>query len=429
LLYLALGATTAFLNPFIVVILQQRGLDAATIGAVMAIAAVGFIAAVPVWGHVGDAILGRRQALALCVAIATAVALGIAAPVTGVVLALLVVAFNFSQGACLGLADSLAVGVLTDPRRNYGRIRMLASFSFAVAAVSVGVLYNRTGYGTASLLFAIGSLAMLVALVWTPGTGPKRSGEIAFEPGSERARGPVSAGGQAPAGGQAHGGAGVAKPATASRLGSTGIAFSVQPGLLGVLAAVALVWFAVIVSFTFLSLRIVALGGQASDVALSFGISAFAEIPGMLLAARLAARIGLRGLFTASAIGYAAAFLSWTVLNTPGAIIATRLVTGLSYGGLSVAMVLTIGEILPAYLQATGQTLYQGTATGVAAVVGNSIGGLLYGSAGFAFLFFVCAVVLVAGAAVGWLTLPKHVARVPVPAEIDEVIVGGAPLV
>ena len=38
------------------------------------------------------------------------------------------------------------------------------------------------------------------------------------------------------------------------------------------------------------------------------------------------------------------------------------------------------------------------------------------------------AAVLVAGAAVGWLVLPRNVTRLPQPPVIDEVIVGGAPL-
>ena len=428
MLYLAQGASTAALTPFIAVILQQRGLAPSTIGAVMAIAAMGLVVSVPVWGHVGDAILGRRRALGLCVAIAAAVALGIGSPVTGLALAALVIGFSFSQGATLGLTDLLAVGVLTDPHRQYGHVRMMASLSFAVTSFAVGVLYNQTGYSAASVVYLAGAAAMFGALAWTRGTrGTRPSGELpgigSAAPDSAQIRGPVRAGGQT------HARGGSSKPRPRSRFGSTGVAFSLQPRLLGVLGAVVLVYSAVIVSFTFLSLRIVELGGQASDVAFAFGLSAVGEIPAMLIAARLASRLGLRGLFSVSAIGYAAAFLSWTVIDAPGIIVATRLATGPCFAGLTVAMVLTIGEMLPANLQATGQTLYQGTASGVASVTGNSIGGLIAGSAGFPALFVVSAVLLVAGALVGWLVLPRSVARLPEPVAIEEVLVGGPPLV
>jgi MFS family permease len=96
---------------------------------------------------------------------------------------------------------------------------------------------------------------------------------------------------------------------------------------------------------------------------------------------------------------------------------------------MSVALVLTIGELLPSYLQATGQTLYQGTATGVAMVSGSALGGVLYGSAGPSFLFIVCAVTAVAGAALGWLTLPARARAVVTPPVLDEVVLPNSPLV
>jgi MFS transporter, PPP family, 3-phenylpropionic acid transporter len=428
LLYLALGAATAFLNPFIPVILQARGLDPAEIGLVTALAAVALIVAIAAWGHIGDAILGRRRTLQVCAVLAIGVAFGIGLPVPGLVLAGLVVAFTCTQGSFLALADSVSVNVLTDPRRHYGRIRMLASLSFAVAAILVGILYDRTGYGMATPLYAAAALAMIVAVIWTPDRPPVAwaSSSPAGAGDAPDSRPKVRQSVPSP----------TLDPAWApelirsrSRFGSTGVAFSTQPRLLGVLTTVALVWFSVMVSFTFLSLRIVDLGGRASDVALASGISAFAEIPGMLLAARFAGRIGLRGLFSLSTVGFAACFVAWAFLNSPDQIVVTRLLTGFCYGGMTVSMVLTMGELLPTHLQVTGQTLYQGTATGVAAVAGNSIGGLLYGFAGAPVLFVVCAVVAVAGAMLGLFTLPAHARAVTTPPDIEEVVLPNAPLV
>ena len=58
-------------------------------------------------------------------------------------------------------------------------------------------------------------------------------------------------------------------------------------------------------------------------------------------------------------------------------IVATRAVTGVAYGGVLVASALTIGSLLPARLQATGQALYQTVAFGLAAIVANLVGGLV----------------------------------------------------
>ena len=45
----------------------------------------------------------------------------------------------------------------------------------------------------------------------------------------------------------------------------------------------------------FVSIRIVELGGQPSDVALSFGLSALAEVPGLIVAGWLVRQVGVRG--------------------------------------------------------------------------------------------------------------------------------------
>jgi PPP family 3-phenylpropionic acid transporter len=383
LIYLALGAATAALYPFVPVILSERGLDPVAIGVIGSVGACGLIASIFVWGHLGDRVLGRRTTLQLCALAATAVAASIALPVPAAVLGALVVAFACTQGVLLALCDAVAVNRLVDPGRQYGRIRLLASLSFAVTTIVVGFVYEGLGYPIASAVYAAFAITIAVVAIGCSDDGPAR--------------------------GQAEGPPVAARPwpsDTNSRFGSTGVAFKTQPRLLAVLATVAVTWLAVVVSFVFLSLRIVALGGQASDVALSFGVSAFAEIPGMFLATRLAPRIGLRGVFSVSAVLFGLAFLSWAALDSPTAIVATRVVTGLSYGGLTVAMVLTIGTLLPAHLQATGQSLYQGTATGLSAIVGNVGGGLLYDGAGAPFLFVVCAALCATGGSVALMTLP-----------------------
>jgi PPP family 3-phenylpropionic acid transporter len=385
LIYLAMGAATAALYPFVPVILTDRGLDPVAIGVIGSVGACGLIAAIFVWGHLGDRVLGRRTTLQLCALAAAGVAGGIALPVPAAVLGALVVAFACTQGALLALVDAVAVNRLADPGRQYGRVRLLASLSFAVTTIVVGFVYNQYGYPIASAVYATFALTIALAAFGCSDDLPARAGADAG----------ASAGGPWPSDAN-------------SRFGSAGTAFRTQPRLVPVLATVAVTWLAIVVSFVFLSIRIVDIGGESSDVALSFGVSAFAEIPGMFLATRLAPRIGLRGVFFVSALLFGAAFLSWAWLDSPAAIIATRVVTGLSYGGLTVAMVLTIGALLPRNLQATGQSLYQGAATGVSAIAGNVGGGLVYQLAGAPALFVVCAGLCTAGGLLALVTLPDR---------------------
>ncbi len=368
------GAALASIYPFIAVILSGRGFATEAIGLVTGLAAVGFTIAVPAWGHLADVRFGRVGAVRIA-ALGSAAALALfALPLPAAVLIACYLAWAVFESAIGPLSDALAVNALADPARDYGRIRLLGSAGFAVPAVAIGLLYDRVGYGPAPLLYAAGAVVLALGLRGIP----------------DRPRADLSRYGQ---------------PA---RGGSIRVAFSVAPRLPGVVLAIALAHVGVLAGFTYLGLHLVDLGGRPSDLALSAAVSAFAEIPAMAVAGRVVRRIGLRGMFAASALGYAACLASWVLLDSPSLIIATRVVSGFAFSGLWVGSVLTMGAILPDRLQGTGQGIYQTTAFGLAAVVANAGGGLIYGSLGAGALFGSTAVLGVAAAVVAWIALPRR---------------------
>lgn len=373
LTFLASGAAMGLLHPFLVVILQTRGFSAPEIGVVTALGGVGFALAVPVWGHLGDVTLGRARAFQFGAIGAGAAMVGLGAPVPGIVIGVMVVVYFAFQSSFSALGDALAVSILPDPGRQYGRIRLLQSLAFAVATISAGFLYNRLGYGPAPLLWGLGALLTAAGLI--PLTRIPQRREV-------RAAG--------------------------ARGGSIRLALASQPRLWGVLVAVGLTYIGIMAGNTYIALRLVALGGQSSDVALSAGLAAFAEIPAMAVGGWLARRIGLRALFAISALVYAVCILSWTILGSPEAILATRLVTGLVFAEIWMACVFTMRVLLPDGLQASGQALYQTTAAGVGSVVANGFGGILYGAVGPG-MFAFAAVATFIGAGVAWATLPHAV--------------------
>ena len=400
LLVLALGVAMGSFYPFIAVILSDAGFTAGEIGLIASIGAIGFTIAVPAWGHLADVRLGRPLTLRVC-AIGAALAIGaLLAPWPGVVIAVLFTIFWIFESSWQPLAD--AITVTTIRGRDYARVRLLTSLAFAAATIISGFIYDRTGYALAFVIFAVAALAMGAATLWIPDIA--RADLDAHGP----ARGPAA-------------------PSAARRrfrvrtwsMGSTGVAMRVAPRMRLVLVAVALLHVGIISGFTFLGLRIEALGGSPSDVALASGSSAAVEIPAMLSGMWVARRIGLRGLFIGSALIYSAALTSWIVLDQPALIILTRAATGIAFAGVVVGVVLTIARLLPAELQATGQALYQTTAFGMAAIVANVIGGFLYDAVGHGAVFGMGALAALGAAILGWFAFPDE--------RGDAVMTGAAP--
>ncbi len=381
----ALGVALGVFYPFVSVILADFGFTPGEIGLISSLGAVGFTIAVPAWGHLADVHLGRPRTLQLCAIAGGTAMLALLLPLPLPLIVAMFLLFWIFESPWQPLSDAITVNALRG--RDYARVRLFTSLGFAVAAVLAGQLYDRIGYSAAFVLFALAALAMTVAAAFLP----------------DAARADLDAHRRTSAAGQRR----------TFSFGSSGVAMRVAPRLGLVLLASGLVHIGIISGFTFLSLRIEALGGSPGDIALASGISAATEVPAMLVMGAVAARVGLRAVFTASALLYAVSLASWMVIDVPLAIVATRIVTGVAFSGVVVGVVMTIAVLLPAELQATGQALFQTTAFGIAAVVANVAGGLLYEGVGHAALFGVGSVMALLAAVVGWMAFPVRHARGP----------------
>jgi len=377
-IYTAVGLSTASIAPFIPVILKGRGLDPATIGVLAALAAVAATLVVPAWGHLADAIVGRARAFQIGLLIAASLAVGLMLDLPLVVVAAMVASFTVFASLFIGLADALALVDLPAPERQYGALRAHASLSFTVGVVAVGFLYSWAGYGAAPAVFLVWACVLLLLVGRIPDrTTASRLRLSRHETEGERG----------------------------GRFGSPGRAFAVQPRLWIVLAVFALAFAGLQGALTFIGIRIVELGGQPSDVAISFGVAALAEIPGLVAAGWLGRRIGLRWLFVASLLLYGLCITSWGILPYAVAINATRAVTGLCNGSLMAARVLMVPRLLPQSLQATGQVLFQAATLGFGTVMGSVIGGVAYSAFGPRFFFLAAGGVAIAGGIAAWFVL------------------------
>ena len=392
ILVLALGVAVGVFLPFVSVILSSFGFEPGGIGLLTSLGAVAFTIAVPAWGHLADVRLGRPRTLQVCVLGASVAMLLLLGAWPTIVVAALFIVFWIFESSWQPLTDAITVNAIRGRTSGggYARVRLLSSLGFAVATIGAGFLYDRTGYAPAFVICAGSAMLMAAASTRLPDVG--RADLAALD---TRRDGDPSA----------------PTRRRTWQFGSAGVALRIAPRLGLVLTAVALVHIGMISGYTFLSLRLVDLGGGPSDVALSAGLSAIAEIPSMLVIGWVVIRIGLRGVFVASALIYAACFATWTVVDVPAVIILSRLFTGMAFAGVVVGVVMTIAVLLPPDLQATGQSLFQTVAFGVAAVISNLVGGILYATVGPAAVFGLGAVLAVAAAAVGWFAFPVRAPR------------------
>jgi PPP family 3-phenylpropionic acid transporter len=318
---------------------------------------------------------GRRRALQIATIVAAG-ALGLTlAPIGGLVLSACFILFWVAANTIGPLIDALAVNAVADPQRDYPRVRLLGSLGFALTAIGVGFLYRETGYAIAVVLYAAAVAVVFLGAIRVPDVRRADLGPRAV-PGA--------------------------------RLGSVGRAFREAPRLPVVLLAIGLIHITIIGSFTFLTVYLDELGGGPASVALATGIAALIEVPAFLFAARVARRTSLAAMFAAGALVYSITVLSWTVLEEPALVVASRAINGIGYAFFYTASVVTIAQILPASLQATGQTLFTMVAFGVAALIADIGGGFLWDVGGAGLVFGLAGAMGLASVIVGWRVMPRH---------------------
>jgi MFS transporter, PPP family, 3-phenylpropionic acid transporter len=385
---LAGGASYGTWGAFVPVVLIWHGFDAPLVALTSSLGAVVFWFALPVWGHFSDKMVGTRWAIQLAALLAALflIPFCFSLPIWVIVLACL--AGGATGGALGGLMDAQTISVLADPRRDYGRLRMLGSLGAGVFAICFGLIYDRTGYGATPVAGIVALLAIAFFAFKMP------LGKAGLE---LRDRGT--------------GGAGGVKPGPAvryGRFGSLSEALGGRPRLLVILAGCLGIFIGLMGAGTFVSLRLQSLGGGPSTIGFANGLGSSAEVPGLIMASWLVVRYGVRPVLGVSSLGLAVVFASWAVLTDPIVITATKMLIGLCFAGVTVSFVITMATILPQHLVSTGQTLYQSVGFGAAAILSNFVGAFLYelGGAEIVFLFLAAATAI--GGVIAVLAVPGH---------------------
>ena len=362
-LFALLGVAEAAIVPFVPLLLRNRGMDAQGLGAVLALMSAVAFTAGPLWGLLADRLLGYERTLMLSLFATTGAALVFA--VTHRVAAIAVAGSLLwaTRSAIASMADSMALARLGPERRGgYGGIRLWLSAGFAIGAMVFGALVETVGLHLVAPLYA--GLCALNATGFA----------LVLRGRPRRSRVPAVHGPRAP--------------------------LTALPALAVFLLALLLASAAYSASYSFIAIRIAALGGGALFVGVSAGLQAAAEVPSMAWTRRAARRLRPSTVFAAGAAAYAVVYVAWALVDAPAAVAAIRLLAGVGFGLTSVGTVLLIDEVVPVRLRATGQAASKAVAFGLAPVAGSLGGGLVYGYLGPTTFFVACTGLTLAAAAV-----------------------------
>ncbi len=357
LLYAAAFAATGVQLPFLPVWLAARGLDPQSIGALLAVAAVARIVAVPLTTRAADR-LGTVNLGILAgavTALAATAALAGAARLPWMFASYALAAVGLST--LLPLADAYALSGLKARGRAYGPVRLWGSVAFIGGTLAAGGLADVIA--PVHLIWPI--LAALAATALAA---------LLLEPA---AREPLPRG---------------ARPSALAMLREA-------PGLWAVLGASALVQGSHAAYYTFSSIDWLQGGLSGTAVGLLWSLGVVAEVVLFALSARLPPLVGPAVLL---ALGAAGGVVRWgaMALDPSGApLVPLQLLHGLTFGATYLGAVLAIAGLAPAGLAATAQGLLS-TMNGLVMALATAAAGALH-AAGGARAYAVMAAMSAAG--------------------------------
>ncbi len=394
-LYFVIGIMQASYLPFAGIVFRDRGVSFEAIGLIGAVNSMIALAAAPVWGHLGDAVLGRAAAfrLALLVA-AVGVAIFAVGPLAGIPGAAIAA---FAGAGLVPLLDSIGMEQLAKVGGQWGPLRAITSFSYAAMCVLSGALVALGGaivigpmYGLAALVVIAGTIGLRTAPALHHTTSSEQSEAIAEIERSEIAgtNAEIAVAGD-----------------WRNRFGTVTLAFQQSPGLFAFLALSLLVNLGAGLFYAYGSFRIQEVGGDAAAVAFGSTVSAAVEIPFFLAGGLIVARLGLRTLFAIGLVAMGICSVGYAVIDTPFALAIARSLVGVGFACTLLASVLSVRNLVPAALQATGQALYQSVSFGLSVAIAALVGGIIYGELGAAPLFFLSAAIMFGAIPFAWRVL------------------------
>ena len=341
---------------FISVYFSSKGFDSAQIALPMTAVSVISILSQPMWGALGDRSESRNRVLRIMCALAAGLILLLPLSDKLWYLSLVLGLFAANYTAIQPMGDSVILESLQQRRQPFGPMRLLGTYSFAVASIIIGRLFDghpeRMPWTTALIL----GLVFLSTYRLPPAAGHAKE-----------------------------------------KSGAKMSALFRDKKLMVLIALVTLLQTTLGFFYVFFPVHFTQLpGGSSALLGWAFFLSAVSETPFLLVSDKLFEKIGVGKLLLISAASLAVRWLILALTDNVWVALASQLLHGWGFIVMTVTMAKYISLTVPEALRARGQMLLAVSGFGVARVLGNLGGGFIAKAIGYKATFGLMAALALA---------------------------------
>ena len=285
------------------------------------------------------------------------------------------------QSPIAPLLDDDTLRRLEQAGSDYGRVRLWGSVGYIVAVGAIGVLSERVGL-TVSLAGQLLATACGAAVAWR-----------LVQAGSPSPDAPAPA----------------RRSVLLSALSSLADVWQ-QPSARWLFLAGFLVRFASIPGSNFYSIHADDLGMPESLIGASWVIGVSCEVALMAVSAAVIRRIGARGLLLLGAVAGSVRWAIYAAASSAGLLLASQALHAFTFGGFHIASVTLIHALFPPERRTQGQSAWTVVTAGMPGIAASYVVGSLYDLIGLRPLFWISALISLAGAFVA-LRVPADPGR------------------
>ncbi|MCX7884805.1 MAG: MFS transporter [Caloramator sp.] len=181
LLYFILYSSAACFYPFLTMYFQQRGIPYYKIGFLFAANSLIGIVAQPIWGIISDKYLGKRKIILINMFSSTFLILFFLITESFIAILFLLIIFMIFQSPILSVMDAYCYDIIEDNTNlQYGKIRLMGSMGYAVAALILGILIRKTSIYITFIAYSIFMIFSICILKSIKFKNKKNGGTINF---------------------------------------------------------------------------------------------------------------------------------------------------------------------------------------------------------------------------------------------------------
>lgn len=323
-------------------------------------------------------------------------------------------AAGFLMKSSVPLTDAVAGTILSDPREQYGQVRVFGSFGFAAASLLVPGLSLVDASQPSSMMIAflvsIAIFAAVVLIIPPPKDMNSPGDTVATEPAAtDTDESPDAAAIKESAVGVAEPTATAdteVAPEAATSRGDAPVSPRLPATFWWMVAAIGIgnVAFGAYNSFFSLYLREAL---AIENVTVYWAVGAVSEVPIIFYSGRLIRRFGTGPLLVVAGATMTARLLLYALEPTAPVVVVIQLMHALSFGLMLSAGIAHVNRVVPLARRGTATTAFNALGIGLAVFTGAVLGGHLVEIAGFTGMFALIAVFPAASAVI--FTLRRRV--------------------